>query len=303
MSASIGSTLGPIRRQHPHLALVIGSGGVRSVAALGVADVLWGRGLRPDLIVGCSAGALFGALLAMGLAPDRAISTASGLWTAELTHRRRTGAVMKMLAPGVFGFDADFSLRDDEPIVARLRAAFGERSFADLLIPLRVMATDATTGTGVVLDSGDLVQALRASIAMPFMLPPCHVQGQRLIDGFVSDPLPVSAAEDAQAVLALGFRAQLPRRIDGPSRLLAQFTSAMTNNLMQARIEAARRHQHRMLVLMPELDRRVGLFETAAMAELVTAGRQLAEREWQAVHELCRHQASAPAPTPGHAVA
>jgi hypothetical protein len=58
---------------------------------------------------------------------------------------------------------------------------------------------------------------------------------------------------------------------------------------------------------MPELDRRVGLFETAAMAELVTAGRQLAERDWQAVHELCRHQASAPGfgtgAAPGHAVA
>ena len=46
----------------PQLALVLGSGGVRSIAALGVAEVLWREGIAPDLIVGCSAGAMFGAL-------------------------------------------------------------------------------------------------------------------------------------------------------------------------------------------------------------------------------------------------
>jgi NTE family protein len=272
--------------QRPQFALVIGSGGVRSVAALGVADVLWREGLRPDLIVGCSAGALFGALLAMGLPPVEAVRLATGLWTAELTHQRRAGAVLKMLLPGWFGFNADFSLREDAPIVRRLQAAFGDRRIEDLPLPLRVAATDAATGATVVLSRGPLVEALRASIALPFMLPPCHVDGRRLIDGFVSDPLPVAAADDAAAVLALGFRAQLPSRIDGPSRLLAQFTSAMTNNLMDARLAAARGAGGRLLALMPGLDRRVGLFETSAMPALVAAGQAHARQHLATVQLL-----------------
>lgn len=270
----------------PQFALVIGSGGVRSVAALGVAEVLWQEDLRPDLIVGCSAGALFGALLAIGLAPGEAVRMATGLWTAELTHQRRAGAVLKMLLPGWFGFSADFSLRDDAPIVQRLHAAFGDRRIEDLPVPFRVVATDANTGAAVVLRRGPLIDALRASIALPFMLPPCHIEGRRLIDGFVSDPLPVAAADDAAAVLALGFRAQLPSRIDGPSRLLAQFTSAMTNNLMDARLAAAHGTDGRLLALMPGLERRVGLFETSAMPALVAAGSADARQHLAAVQAL-----------------
>ena len=274
----------------PQFALVIGSGGVRSVSALGVAEVLWQEDLRPDLIVGCSAGALFGALLAMGLPPADAVSLATGLWTAELTHQRRAGAVLKMLLPGWFGFSADFSLRDDAPIVRRLHAAFGDRRIEDLPVPFRVAATDAATdaatGATVVLSRGPLIDALRASIALPFMLPPCHIEGHRLIDGFVSDPLPVAAADDAAAVLALGFRAQLPSRIDGPSRLLAQFTSAMTNNLMDARLAAARGAGGRLMALMPGLERRVGLFETGAMPALVAAGSAHARQHLAAVQAL-----------------
>lgn len=272
----------------PRRALVIGSGGVRSIAALGVADVLWREGLQPDLIVGCSAGALFGALLAMGHAVPQAVDIATTLWTAELTHTRRRGALAQMLMPRWFGFDAGFCLRDDRAIVERLSAAFGSRQIEDLPIALRITATDAATGQMVVLQRGPLVAALRASIAMPFMLPPRPWGGQRLIDGFVADPLPVAAADDAQAVVAVGFRAQLPSRIDGPSRLLAHLTSAMTNNLMDARLAAVQAGGPRVLALQPGLPRRVGLFETSAMPALVQAGRDLAELQLPAIEALLR---------------
>ncbi len=270
----------------PRLALVIGSGGVRSIAALGVADVLWRQGRRPDLIVGCSAGAMFGALLAMGHDVAGAVGVATSLWSPELTQQRRWRAVAQMLMPRTFGFDADFCLRDDSAIEERLQRAFGDRRLEDLPLPLRVTATDAATGDTVVLREGRIVDALRASIALPFMFAPRLLQERRLIDGFVSDPLPVAAAADAQAVLAVGFRAVLPSRIDGPSRLLAQLTSAMTNNLMDARVAAAQRDGQRLLLLQPGLQRRVGLFETTAMPALVDAGRACAVQSLRAIGHL-----------------
>ncbi len=261
----------------PQLALVLGSGGVRSIAALGMVEVLAREGITPDLIVGCSAGALFGALISSGYAAPQAVEIATSLWTAEVARKHRWNAIPKMVWPRWGGFDADFSMRDDRLILARLCDAFGETRLEDLALPLRVTATDSQTGDAIVICSGRMVDALRASIAMPFMFAPQLIDGRRVIDGFVSDPLPVSAAADAHAVIALGFEAPMPKRIDGPSRLLAQVTSSMTNNLMQARLAAAKASGMRLLHIEPTLERRVGLFDTGAMPYLVAQGRLATE--------------------------
>jgi NTE family protein len=257
--------------------LVLGSGGVRSIAALGMVEVLAREGLVPDLVVGCSAGAMFGALIAAGHDAGEAVRVATTLWSPEVTRKRRWKAVPQMLWPRLGRFDADFSLRDDGPVMQRLEQAFGDVRIEHLRIALRVTTTDAATGERVVLSEGTLVTALRASIALPFMFSPVHLDGRRLIDGFVADPLPVSAASDAQAVLALGFESPMPYRIDGPSRMLAQVTSALTNNLMQSRLAEAQGGGARLLSIVPRLERRVGLFDTEAMPYLVEAGRRATE--------------------------
>ena len=270
----------------PRFAIVLGSGGVRSIAALGMVEVLNREGLAPDLIVGCSAGAMFGALIAAGHSADEAVRVATSLWSADVTRKRRWLAVPQMLWPRLTRFDADFALRDDSPVMQRLEQAFGDVHIEDLRTTLRVTATDAASGERVVLRQGNLVQALRASIALPFMFAPVHINGRRLVDGFVSDPLPVSAATDAQAVLALGFESPMPRRIDGPTRLLAQVTSALTNNLMQARLAHAGEGGMRLLSIVPRLERRVGLFDTQAMPYLVDAGRRATQAHLPAIRAL-----------------
>lgn len=267
-------------------AVVLGSGGVRSIAALGMVEVLAREGLMPDLVVGCSAGAMFGALIAAGHDANEAVRIATTLWSAEVTRKRRWRAVPQMLWPRLGRFDADFALRDDAPVMRRLEQAFGDVRIEDLRLPLRVTTTDAGTGQRVVLREGSLVQALRASIALPFMFAPVHIDGRRLIDGFVADPLPVSAAADAYSVVALGFESPMPQRIDGPSRMLAQVTSALTNNLMQARLAEANTCGTRLLSIVPRLERRVGLFDTQAMPYLVDAGRRATEAMLPAVRAL-----------------
>lgn len=275
----------------PHrFALVLGSGGVRSIAALGMAEVLASEGLMPDLVVGCSAGALFGALIAVGHAAPEAVRLATTLWSADVTRQRRWRAIPQMLWPRLGRFDADFALRHDHRILERLRSAFGATRIEDLKVPLRVATTDAATGQTVVLKSGSLVEALRASVALPFMFAPRHVDGRRLIDGFVSDPLPVSAASDAQAVLALGFPSPMPYRVNGPSRLLAQVTAAMTNNLVEARLAAARVQGMRLLTVMPQLEQRVGLFDTEAMPYLVAVGRRVTQARLPEIASLFDRQ-------------
>ena len=124
----------------PRLALVLGSGGVRSAAALGITEVLAREGVSPDLIVGCSSGALYGAAIAMGMSH----ATALTLWSSELTEQRRWRAYAELLAPRLFGFGAHFSLRDAGRISARIRDGFGGWRLESL--PTRAACRDDRCG-------------------------------------------------------------------------------------------------------------------------------------------------------------
>lgn len=260
----------------PRLALVLGSGGVRSVAAVGIAEVLARAGLFPDLIVGCSSGAVFGATIAMGMRAQEALAAATQLWSAELTQQRRWRAWPQLLAPRLAGFAPDFSLRDNRLIAERIARAFGDRRLELLPTPLRVAVTDAASGQGVILAEGRVADAVLASTAVPLVFPSVVIGGRRLVDGVVSDPLPIAAAPEADVVIALGFRGAMPRRVRNASRLVAQVSTAVINNLMQARIDAARAAGRRVISIELALARHVGLWETAALPELFEAGRRAA---------------------------
>lgn len=260
------------------LALVLGSGGVRSIAAVGIADRLAREGIRPDLIAGCSSGALFGAQIAVGMQGDAAVRIASALWSAELTQQRRWRAYAQLVAPRLAGFGAGFALRDDKLIAQRIAQAFGLTRLEDLATPLRVSATDAATGQPVVLTTGRVVDALRASMAVPIIFPSVEIDGRRLVDGVLSDPLPIGSAAEADVVVALGFDGDMPRRIDRLSRLVAQTSTTLINNLMHARTAAARAAGQQVVSLQLALDRRVGLWDTTAMPYLYQAGWRAAEQ-------------------------
>lgn len=267
----------PASRPPPRLALVLGSGGVRSIAAVGIVDVLEAAGHRPDLIVGCSSGALFGAAIAMGLGARETLRAATAMWSRELTEQRRWRAWPELIAPKLAGFGAGFAMRDDRLIAERIERFFGTLRLEDLATPMRVVATEAATGERVLLARGRVDLALRASMALPFIFPSVAVDGRRLVDGVISDPLPVGAALDARAIVALGFDGPMPQRIDRPARLVAQASTALINNLMQARLAAARAAGARVLTIDLALERRIGLWETDAMPELFEAGRRAAQ--------------------------
>jgi NTE family protein len=282
----------------PRLALVLGSGGVRSIAALGISEALSQAGMRPDLVVGCSSGALFGACIALGMTAEQGLAAATRLWSAELTQQKRWSAYLELVAPRFMRFDAGFSLRDARLIRERVERAFGTARFEDLPIPLRVVATMSATGESRVLTHGRVADAVRASMALPFIFPSVEIDGHRFSDGVISDPLPVLAARDAEAIITLGFRGAMPRRIDRVSRLVAQISTTMINNLQQARIDAARAAGQRMLHIELDIDRRIGLWDTAAMPRIFEAGRRAALDQLPAIRGLFDSGAPRLATTP-----
>ena len=145
------------------VALVIGSGSVKCAAAIGMQGALARAGIDIDLLVGCSAGAVYAATMAMGHRAEVAAEMTRRLWTHEVVRGRSRRALLSMVAPRLFGFRPDtFGLRDDRVMMARLREAFGDTRIEDLPVALRIVATDFSNGELVEISSGPVVDAVRA---------------------------------------------------------------------------------------------------------------------------------------------
>jgi NTE family protein len=271
------------------VALVIGSGGVKCAAALGLQHAMQEAGIEVEMVVGCSGGSLYAAVTALGFTLEEARAATLELWTREVTAQRNRRALLQLLFPRAFGFSERWGFRKDGLILERLQSALGERTFADARIPLHLTATDFRTGEQVVLSHGPLVPAIRASIAVPFIFAPYEVDGRLLVDGFLSDPLPVNVAmrEGARVIVAMGFESPYQRAVRTPARFAFQLSSIMTNNLLKSRFafhNAA--HHAEVILVVPEFEQRVGLFDTWKIPYVIDEGRRAAERHIPYIRRL-----------------
>lgn len=259
------------------VAMVIGAGGVQCAAALGALWALRQAGIGLDLVVGCSDGALYATAVALGMDAEATISLARRLWTHELTGRRDYRGLLGALFPKRMEFDGRFGLRDDALLLKRLNEAFAEQTFAGAQIPLLLTATDFITGEQVILQDGRLSDALRASMAMPFVFAPWRINGRLLTDGYLSDPLPVNVAgrEGADVIIALGFEMPYQSKIDSPLRYAFQLSGIMTNSTFRARLAFQHlAHHAELLLLTPQFRRRIDRFDTEKLPAIVAAGEE-----------------------------
>ena len=297
MSASMsgGVNAGMTARSAPRLAVVVGSGSVKCAAAVGLWRVLRREGIAVDLLVGCSGGAVFAAGLALGYDPDEVAALAARFFTREATSRRDRGALWRAAFPRLLKFSERWGLRDERPLMAALRGAFGERTFADARCRLLCTATDFHTGEQVVLDEGPLVDAVRASIAIPFAFAPWRVGGRTLVDGFLSDPLPVGVAvrEGADVIVAMGFESPYQSNVRSAGRFAFQVSSIMTNNLLRAAFAFhGSAHHGEVIPILPRFERRVGLFDTKQIPYVIEAGERATEEQLPYLRRLLAARAA-----------
>ncbi|KLO31885.1 esterase [Mycolicibacter heraklionensis] len=179
----------PRAARAPRVALVLGSGGARGYAHIGVIAELRDRGYDIVGISGSSMGALVGGLQAAGRLDDFAE------WAKSLTQ----GAVLRLLDPS---FTAAGVLRA-EKILDVVRDILGDIDIEELPIPYTAVATDLIAGRSVWLQRGPVDTAIRASIAIPGVIAPHVVDGRLLADGGILDPLPMAPLSSVNADLTL----------------------------------------------------------------------------------------------------
>ncbi|MBJ7573583.1 patatin-like phospholipase family protein [Luteimonas sp. MC1828] len=268
----------PSLRARPRVAVVVGSGGVKCAAAVGMWKVLEREGIRADMVVGCSGGSIYMAGMALGRTAAEAEHYSHEMWSG-LFRRLHVRSVLRSLLPRRFGFSERIGLVDDAAVCANIARLFGAATFADAGIPLHIAATDLHSGEKVALSSGSIAEAVRASIAMPLLLRPWPVDGRLLVDGGVSDPLPISLAirEGAEIILAMGFaRPPLPR-IDSLLGIANQAISVTINNLLHSTYAFYSAVHHAEIVpIMPAFDAPIEVGDSHLIPYIIEQGEQAA---------------------------
>lgn len=242
-------------RRPPRLGLALGGGAARGFAHVGVIQVLEQNGIRPDVVVGTSAGSLVAALYASGKSAAELERAALSMEEATLTDWS-----LPIMGRGMLRGEA---------LTRYVRQAVDGRLIENMALPLGILATDLATGQGVLFRRGDAAQAVRASSAVPGVFTPVRISGRDYVDGGLVAPVPVSQARamGAEVVLAVDISSD-PQGNDanGLLRLLLQTTAIMGQSISRHELAGAD------VVVRPSLAG-VGSADFASRLRSIEAGR------------------------------
>ncbi len=247
----------------PRVGLVLSGGGARGAAHIGVLKVLEEQRIPIHAIAGTSMGAVVGGLYASGLsAAEIAALIDSDEWRAAFTEPaprdrlsfRRKSEDQNFLVKFPLGIKSG-SFRLPKALVSGQRVSqalrrvtfpvAGRAQFDQLPIPFRAVATDLETGDAVVLSGGDLVDAMRASLAAPGLFAPVEIDGRLLVDGGLANNLPVDVAQamgvDVLIVVDVGFPLRKRDTLDSVTTISNQMLSILIrrgSDVQRARLGA-----------------------------------------------------------------
>ena len=247
--ASVAQAAEPIAR--PRIGLVLGGGGARGAAHIGVLEVLEKMRIPVDCVAGTSMGALVAGAYAAGMSPAvmrRELARAD--WNdmfidnpdfSEMSYRNK--ANLRNYLPGSeTGITPDGAKYQSGVVAGQkiklffnqlVRANQGEINIEDLPLPLSIIATDIGNGDRVVFREGSLTKAMRASMSVPGLLAPVEHQGRKLVDGGLVDNVPIGEVRDrckAYVVIAVNVGSPLmkPEEIGSLLTVSGQMVNILT---------------------------------------------------------------------------
>jgi len=270
------------RRKAHKIALVLGGGGLKGFAHIGVFRALKERGIEPTVVAGTSIGALIGAAYARGMEVPEMVDRARALKRRDLFRLNRIGMLLeRQHSPAIYL---------EEPLRNVVKAVAGEKRFDQLKRTLLVNTVDIQRGSQVVwglpgLRNVSVADAVYASCALPGFYPPGVIDGKLCVDGGVLDNLPVSiAGRGMDAVIA----------VDTGSSDLEPENDILTAGFASIYVRAATTMMHAlqlapfanwtrppMILIRPKVNH-IGWFSFSHTEELLEAG-------YTAAMEACKH--------------
>ena len=221
------STVSP---KKPVIGLALGGGAARGFAHIGVIKALEANGIKPDLVVGTSAGSVIAALYASGYRGTELNRIALSLDEASITD-------WALPFSGKFG-----GMIKGDALQSMVNRLVKNQSIESTKIPLGIVATDLKTGQGVLFQRGDMGQAVRASCSIPSIFQPTIINGREYVDGGLVSPVPVRYASQmgADFIIAVNISTE-PSSQDssGTVGIILQTISIMGQSIDQFELERA----------------------------------------------------------------
>jgi NTE family protein len=266
--------MSPVGKRKKRVGLALSGGAARGIAHVGVLDVLHKAGIPIDMIAGTSAGAIMGALYAAQMRTDLMVEY-------SLDPRWKTFNIMGDPTLGRSGF-----LKGHK--IEKLISGFlgGDYDFNDLKIPFSAVATDIDTGEEIIINSGKVMDAIRASISLPGIFTIVKREGRFLVDGGLTTPVPIHVVRDmgADFVIAVCVSPGVSRRIGSSykMRAVAHKEPNIFQILMQSFYITTWTLAHTSLrsadvVIEPEIDH-ITSSDFRLAPELVAQGQKAAEK-------------------------
>lgn len=255
----------PRELKPPRIGLALGGGAARGFAHIGVIQVLEEAGIRPDLVVGTSAGSLVAAMYAAGK---------GGAELAVLALAMDESAITDWAFPGRGVIRGDALAR-------YVREQTGGRNIEQMRLPLGIVATDLASGTPILFQRGDAGLAVRASSAVPAVFQPVAINGREYVDGGLVSPVPVRFARQmgADLVVAVDISSAPEANATGDAiRMLLQTFAIMGRSISQLELRDAD------IVLRPTLGG-VGSADFTARRRAIDAGRSAAQAQLSRLRE------------------
>ena len=241
------------QQKRPVVALVLGSGGARGYAHIGVIEVLEKQGIHPDFIVGTSAGSIVGSIYASG-------KTAAELHEVALNLKPNDVRDVDVSLKGFF---------NGQKVENYINRQVNNTPLQNLKIPMYVVATELKNGEKTVFNYGNTGQAVRASTAIPSMFVPTKIGDTEYVDGGLVSPVPVQVARDlgADIVIAVDILAQ-PIHTE-TSNVWGLFNQNI--NIMQGRL-AEEELKNADIVIQPDLKEKAHIFDVTGREMAIEAG-------------------------------
>ncbi|MFC5499572.1 patatin-like phospholipase family protein [Caenimonas terrae] len=267
-----------VAKRPPRIGLALGGGAARGFAHVGVIQVLEEAGLRPQLVVGTSAGSLVAALYASGRSGSQLQQVALDMeeaaftdWTLPIFNR---------------------GMLRGEALARYVNAQVGGRLVEAMPMPLGIVATDLNSGLGVLFQRGDTGTAVRASSAVPALFLPVRISGHDYVDGGLVSPVPVRYARQmgAELVVAVDISSAPEANPAGdPLQILLQTFAIMSKSINSFELKQAD------VVVRPALAG-VGSADFTSRKRAIEAGRSAMLRMLPQLKAAIEARGVAPAP-------
>jgi NTE family protein len=262
--------------------LVIGSGGIKCAAAIGLWKVLKENDIQLNGVVGCSGGSLYGALIANHSDIKEMEERSYQLWTSDLMQGYITN--LKASQDGSLKFNERSGLVNDSALNKTLQTVFGDLTLTSENPAQNCRHRHADRRQSSSFGRHDF-DAVRASSAIPIIFPPWEVDGRLLIDGAASNPLPIDIAiqDGADIIIAMGFPLSYRTRFRSMTAVQEQLNSIYMNNILNATYAFYNlAHHAEIFTILPEFEGAISMFDVDKVPHVI-------ERGEQATRELIPH--------------